>query len=68
MDVMNAKGVKVCVMPAPESASQSSMQSKMIIVEGKAALVGSVNFSSHSTLASRELGVIFADADPIAQM
>ena len=55
------KGVDVRMMPAPETADTPYMHSKMILVDGKLAYVGSVNFSVNSTTKARELGIIFAN-------
>ncbi len=56
-----AAGVDVRMMPAPESADQPYMHSKMILADGTTAYVGSVNFSINSTSKARELGIIFAN-------
>lgn len=61
-------GADVRVMPAPESADQPYMHSKMILADGQTAYVGSVNFSASSTTKARELGIIFANASAAAQI
>jgi phosphatidylserine/phosphatidylglycerophosphate/cardiolipin synthase-like enzyme len=65
---LNEKGVEARVMPYPETSSQPYMHSKMISVDENAAYIGSVNFSSHSTLQSRELGIIFSDVEAIRRI
>jgi phosphatidylserine/phosphatidylglycerophosphate/cardiolipin synthase-like enzyme len=61
-------GVDVRLMPAPETADTPYMHSKMLLVDGATAYVGSVNFSLNSTKHARELGVIVANAPVIAQI
>lgn len=68
MDQLKAKGVQVRVMPAPESPLHPYMHSKLILVDGKTAYTGSINFSRNSTSSARELGVIFTDAKAVAEM
>nr|HEX4314699.1 phospholipase D-like domain-containing protein [Kofleriaceae bacterium] len=64
-----AHGASVRMMPAPESAAQPYMHSKMIQVDGGAATyVGSENFSTNSLEHARELGVIFANAAAAKQV
>ena len=59
---LSGRGVKVKMMPAPESPAQPYIHSKMIQVDGGvASYVGSINFSVNSTMHARELGVIFAN-------
>jgi phosphatidylserine/phosphatidylglycerophosphate/cardiolipin synthase-like enzyme len=59
---LSGRGVKVEMMPAPESPAQPYVHSKMIQVDGGVAtFVGSINFSVNSTMHARELGVIFAN-------
>jgi len=55
-------GVEVRVMITPESQSHPYMHSKMILVDGERAYLGSVNFSFNSTTRARELGIIFSRA------
>jgi cardiolipin synthase A/B len=56
------------VMPHPYSATTPYMHSKMLVIDGKVAYVGSINFSNDSTLKARELGVIFSNNDAIVKM
>ncbi len=63
-----AAGIDIRMMPAPETAEQPYMHSKMILADGGAAYVGSVNFSVNSTTKARELGVIFTNAAAAAQI
>jgi phosphatidylserine/phosphatidylglycerophosphate/cardiolipin synthase-like enzyme len=63
-----AGGADVRMMPAPETAEQPYMHSKMILADGVNAYVGSVNFSINSTTKARELGIIFANTGAIAQI
>jgi phosphatidylserine/phosphatidylglycerophosphate/cardiolipin synthase-like enzyme len=62
------RGIEVRVMPYPESPSEPYMHSKMISVDESQTYIGSVNFSTHSTLQSRELGIIFSDPEPIRRI
>jgi cardiolipin synthase A/B len=65
-----ARGVTVRMMPAPETAAQPYMHSKMIQIDGATTYVGSVNFSTNSITKARELGIVFANpaaAQAIAQ-
>jgi cardiolipin synthase A/B len=65
-----ARGVTVRMMPAPETATQPYMHSKMIQIDGATTYVGSVNFSTNSIAKARELGIVFANpaaAQAIAQ-
>ncbi len=55
-------GVAVRMMPAPEAADTPYMHSKMILVDGHVAYIGSVNFSGNSLAHARELGVIVDSA------
>ncbi|WP_409480151.1 phospholipase D-like domain-containing protein [Pseudobdellovibrio sp. HCB154] len=61
-------GVQTKVMPIPESVTQPYMHSKMMVVDGVIAYVGSVNFSKNSTSRARELGILFSEAKPIQTM
>jgi phosphatidylserine/phosphatidylglycerophosphate/cardiolipin synthase-like enzyme len=63
-----AAGVATRVMPFPASSDRPYMHAKTIVVDGKRAYVGSVNFSSHSIEQARELGLLFDDASVIATM
>jgi len=63
-----AAGADARVMPAPETAETPYMHSKMILVDGTTAYVGSVNFSANSTTKARELGIIFANPAAAAQI
>ncbi|HEY1812322.1 MAG TPA: phosphatidylserine/phosphatidylglycerophosphate/cardiolipin synthase family protein [Kofleriaceae bacterium] len=58
-----AAGVGVRTMPAPETAHQPYMHSKLIQIDGATTFVGSENFSINSLTKARELGVIFANAE-----
>lgn len=60
-----AGGVQTKVMPTPESVAHPYMHSKMMVVDGVIAYVGSVNFSKNSTSKARELGVLFSEVKPI---
>ncbi|HEY1558588.1 MAG TPA: phosphatidylserine/phosphatidylglycerophosphate/cardiolipin synthase family protein [Kofleriaceae bacterium] len=62
------EGADARVMPAPETPDTPYMHSKMILVDGATAYVGSVNFSANSTTKARELGIIFANAPAAAQI
>jgi phosphatidylserine/phosphatidylglycerophosphate/cardiolipin synthase-like enzyme len=62
------EGADARVMPAPETPDTPYMHSKMILVDGTTAYVGSVNFSTNSTTKARELGIIFANAAAAAQI
>ena len=59
-----AAGIAARMMPAPETADTPYMHSKMILVDGHVAYVGSVNFSGNSLAHARELGVI-VDSAPV---
>jgi len=50
---------QVRMMPGPETAQQPYMHSKMILVDGVRAYVGSVNFTKNSVLDAREAGIVF---------
>lgn len=63
-----ANGVQTKVMPYPESVERPYMHSKMLIADGITAYLGSVNFSRNSTSKARELGILFSEAKPIADM
>lgn len=63
-----AAGAEVRMMAGPESPEQPYMHSKMILVDGTTAYVGSVNFSSNSLAKARELGIIFANAAAAAKI
>lgn len=63
-----ASGVQTKVMPRPESVERPYMHSKMMIVDGVTAYVGSVNFSRNSTTYARELGILFSETEPIKEM
>ncbi len=63
-----AAGASVHMMPAPETAEQPYMHSKMILADGVTAYVGSVNFSVNSISHARELGIVFAQPAAAAQI
>ncbi|MBC7467311.1 MAG: hypothetical protein H7256_15080 [Bdellovibrio sp.] len=63
---MEKDKVQVRVMPAPETEKTPYMHSKMILVDGQAMYIGSVNFSNNSTQKARELGLIFSN-DKVAK-
>jgi cardiolipin synthase A/B len=65
---LTAAGIKAKVMPEPETASKPYMHSKMMIIDGVSAYVGSVNFSKNSTTQARELGILFSESIPIKKM
>jgi len=57
--------IQTRVMPSPSSAEKPYMHSKMILVDGQAIYIGSINFSNNSIQKARELGIIFRN-EPIA--
>lgn len=63
-----ANGVQTKVMPYPESVERPYMHSKMLIADEITAYIGSVNFSRNSTSKARELGILFSETKPIAEM
>jgi cardiolipin synthase A/B len=63
-----AAGAAVRMMPAPESAEQPYMHSKLILADATTAYVGSVNFSANSISHARELGVLFAQPAAASQI
>jgi len=58
---LDQAGGQVRMMPSPASPLMPYMHLKMIEVDDQTVYIGSVNFSSNSLLASRELGIIFPD-------
>jgi cardiolipin synthase len=60
--------IDVRVMPDPSSKEHPYMHSKMILVDQKSAYIGSINFSNNSLLRSRELGILFNDADAVQKV
>ncbi|HEX7663508.1 MAG TPA: phospholipase D-like domain-containing protein [Polyangiaceae bacterium] len=58
---LDAEGVDARVMPGPSSPARPYVHAKMMIVDGKSAYVGSVNFSENSTHSARELGIVIDD-------
>lgn len=65
---LQALHVDVRVMPAPATVEHPYMHSKMILVDGARAYVGSENFSFNSLLKAREVGLIFAHPDLAHQL
>jgi cardiolipin synthase A/B len=54
-------GVQVKMMPSPATSTTPYMHQKMILVDGRAAYIGSVNFSFNSIAKARELGIVLRD-------
>jgi len=68
LTALQGAGVESRVMPYPENTQQPYMHSKMIEVDGTTGYVGSVNFSPHSTLTARELGILFTEQKPLQKI
>jgi phosphatidylserine/phosphatidylglycerophosphate/cardiolipin synthase-like enzyme len=65
---LDAAGVDARMMPGPSSARRPYIHAKMMIVDGRVAYLGSVNFSENSTRHARELGIVFSDHAAIVAM
>lgn len=63
---LDADGVDARLMPGPSSPARPYIHAKMMLVDGKKAYVGSVNFSENSTHSARELGIVVDDPVTIA--
>ena len=63
---MESEKIHTRVMPSPSTEKVPYMHSKMILVDGQAMYIGSVNFSNNSTQKARELGLIFSN-DKVAK-
>ncbi|MEO8797889.1 MAG: phospholipase D-like domain-containing protein [Polyangiaceae bacterium] len=63
---LDAEGVDARLMPGPSSPARPYIHAKMMLVDGKKAYVGSVNFSENSTHSARELGIVVDDPPTIA--
>jgi len=61
-----SKKISTKVMPYPASATTPYMHSKMLLVDGEVAYVGSINFTNNSTGSAREAGLIFSNASAAA--
>jgi cardiolipin synthase len=57
--LIGQKNITVKAMPAPPSNSHPYLHSKMCRINDSVTYVGSINFSTQSTHANRELGIIF---------
>ncbi len=68
LNAMKTHGVLARVMPDPSTVDKPYMHSKMILVDGARAYVGSVNFSKHSTTQARELGILFDDPKSVGEI
>jgi phosphatidylserine/phosphatidylglycerophosphate/cardiolipin synthase-like enzyme len=65
---MQGEGIQARVMPVPSSPSRPYIHAKMMVVDGKRAYVGSVNFSYNSLSKARELGIVFDAEKPVKEL
>jgi len=61
-------GVQVHVEHDGDSVQQPYMHSKMMLIDGTTAYIGSINYSFNSVQNDRELGVVFKNAAITAQL
>jgi phosphatidylserine/phosphatidylglycerophosphate/cardiolipin synthase-like enzyme len=68
LTTMRTGGVDARAMPTPSAPDEPYIHAKVMVVDGKIAYLGSVNYNTRSTTENRELGLLIRDADAIATL